>query len=92
MLLFPKKVPTDPCPLSTCPKVNQCNFFVYDPEAFQTATSVLELRESKFVHKPFKCGVSISYSPSALLNVSPTDFQCRMLWGFSFWYRSIGLG
>lgn len=34
--------------------------------------------------EPFKSEVSVSYSPLALLNVSPTVFQSQRFWGFSF--------
>lgn len=48
------------------------------PSSLQTTASVLGLRESEFVHKPFKRGVLVSYSSLASPNVSPTGFQIRL--------------
>lgn len=51
---------------------------------FQTAASVLSLRGSEFVCRPFKNEVSVFYTFLALLELSPADFQIQMLWGFIF--------
>ena len=42
-----------------------------DPRTFQTAVSSLRLGESKFVHQPFKSGISVSHTPLALPDVKP---------------------
>ena len=52
-----------------------------DPDFFQTTASVLGLRAYEILHVPFKSGVSVSYSPSALPKMSPTGFQSQMFWG-----------
>lgn len=69
---------------STQPNVSRCISFMYDSDAFWTATPVLGLRGNEFVCEPFKSEVSVSYSPLTLPNVSPTVFQSQWLWGFSF--------
>lgn len=43
--------------------------------------SSLRIRESKFVHEPFKSGISVSDIPLALPVVSPSCFQSPILWG-----------
>lgn len=78
MLQFLEKFPTEPGPSSTQHQVCQCNDFMDDSGVFQTTASVLELRVSEFWHKSFKCGVSVSYSPSNLLDASPAGFQSQI--------------
>ena len=60
------------------------------PDSFHTTASVLGLRESEFVHKPFKRGVLVSHSSLAFPNVSPTGFQIQ-LWGLIFLVLVSGL-
>ena len=36
---------------------------------------------SESAHKPFKCGISVSYSLMVLLDVNSIDFQSQMYWG-----------
>lgn len=43
--------------------------------------SSLKLRESKFVHEPFKNAISVSHIPLALSDVSLSCFQSLILWG-----------
>lgn len=69
---------------STQPNISRCISFMYDSNAFRTATPVLGLRGSEFVCEPFKSEVSVSYSPMALSHVGLTVFQSHWFWGFSF--------
>ena len=55
-----------------------------DPDAFQTAASVLGLKVSEVLCVPFKSGVSVFYSPLALPNISPTGFQSQIFGGLVF--------
>lgn len=43
------------------------------------------------VHKHFKSGLSILYSLSGLLGITPVGFQRQMFWGLTLWNRSWGL-
>lgn len=56
---------------------------MYGLGACQTDAFVLDLRRSEFV-RLLTSGVSVYYSPSAFLELSPTDFQNQMLWGLIF--------
>ena len=49
--------------------------------------SLLGLKASEFVYKPFKSWVSVSHSPSALLEISSTGFKARHSGGSSFQCR-----
>ena len=80
---YPEEVPIDPGPSSTCPKISQW-LSLYEPSAFQAAASALGLRESKFVCNPLKNRVSVSHTPPALPDISPTGFQTQILWVFIF--------
>ena len=73
--LWHERVPTDPCPSSTHPKISQCITFMYDLAAFQTAPSVPELRKS---------ATWVSYTPLVLPDVSLAGFQRQMLGGLHF--------
>ena len=55
-----------------------------DPGSFQTTASALGLRAREILHAPFKSRVSVSYSPVALLNISPAGFQSQVFWGLIF--------
>ena len=57
---------------------------MYAPNTFQNVASVLGFRESEFLHIPFKSGVSVSYSLSAVMDVNPNGFQSQMLWELIF--------
>lgn len=76
---FPKKAPTDPCPSDTCPHISQFICFTYDPDTFQTVTSVLGLRVKKFVHGPLTNSDLVSQSPMTLTDVSFASLQKQML-------------
>jgi len=39
---------------------------------------------NEFVHRLFMSRVSFSYSPVALPELNPADFQSQMLWGHIF--------
>jgi len=58
--------------------------FTYDLGAFQTAASVLGLRTSEFVYKPFKNEVLVFYIPPVLLQLRLTDLQSQILWQLGF--------
>lgn len=45
-----------------------------------SAAFMQEFGSSGFMCKPFKCGVLISHSSLALLDISPAGFQSQMLW------------
>ena len=79
----PEQVPPDPCPSSACLKIHQWVSFSCDPSTFQAAASVLGVRVSECVCKPFR-SVSVSHSPSALLNVNLTGLQSQALWELVF--------
>lgn len=53
--------------------------FIYNPGAFQSAIFVLGLGPSDMACWLFKSGVSVFYSPLALLELSPTDFEILTL-------------
>ena len=55
-------------------------------------SSALGLRESEFVHNPFKIRVSVSPTPPALQDVSPTSFQSQLLWRFIFLVQVLQAG
>lgn len=57
---------------------------MYNTGTFQTAASVLSLGPNDRAQWPFESGVSVSCSPLALLELSPADFQSRMLWGLIY--------
>ena len=79
-----EKVLPDPCPSGTCPKTSQGISFSYNTGTFKAAASVLGCGASKFVCEPCKNKLLISHSPVALLDISPTGFQSRMLWWLIF--------
>ena len=54
-----------------------------DPGSFQTAASVLGLRVSEFLCTPYKTEGAVSYSPLALLDVSPAVYQSQRYGGSS---------
>lgn len=54
------------------------------PGVFQTAAFVLGHRTSKFVHRPYKSRLLVSYNPLALLQLSPDNFKSQLLWGLIF--------
>lgn len=54
MLLSPEKIPSDPYPFGTHPKISQLILFSYDPGIFQATASAQRFRVSEFVQNPFK--------------------------------------
>ena len=47
---------------------------------------------SESPHKPFKSGISVSYSLMVLLEVKPIGFQSQMFWWLIFLVQFPGLG
>lgn len=70
-----EKVPTDPRPSRTHPKISQCITFTYNSGAFQIAASVSGLRKSPIL---------VSYSSLALPNVNPAGFSKSDVVGLFF--------
>lgn len=64
-----------------CLKISKWISFTYSLGTFQTAASLLSLRISESVHKPFKTRISVPYISIALLDISFVDFQIQMFWG-----------
>ena len=59
---------------------------------FQITASVLGLGVCEILCAPFKGGVSLSYSPLALLYSSPAGLQSHMFWGVVFPVQDLRLG
>ena len=52
-----------------------------DPGSFQITASVLGLRVCEILCVPCKNGISVSYSPLAILKTSPIGVQIQVFWG-----------
>lgn len=61
-------------------------------QVHQTAASILGLGVSVTVYRPFKSGVSVSYSPLAVLELSHADFQSQTLWELAFLVQILSVG
>lgn len=55
-----------------------------EPGSFQITASALGPAACEILCDPFKSGFSISYSPWASPNVSPTDLQSQIFWDLIF--------
>lgn len=82
---IPRESSRKSLPLQYGLKNSQSMTFMYGSGVFQTAAFVLGFRTSEFVHRPYKSRVLVPYSPLALLQLSPDNFQSQLLWGLSFW-------
>lgn len=65
---------------------------MYNPGAFPIATSVLGLEPGDIMCWPLKSGVSVSYSPLALLELNCTNFQRQTLWELIFSVQILRVG
>ena len=69
----------------------------FDPGSFQITPSALGPRVCEDLCAPFRNGVSVSHSPQALPEMSPTGLQSQMLWRLFFleqdaWGREPDMG
>ena len=63
-----------------------------DPGSFQITASALGPGVCEIFCVPFNDGVSISYSPLTLPEVSPSCLQSQTFWGLSSWCRTTRIG
>lgn len=87
VLLSPKRVPTDPCPSGTWPKVSQFNSPPYNPGNSWTAACSWSLKWMSLCINPLR---TVSWSPTAL-HLSQTKsllvFKVRFYGDYSFQNR-----
>lgn len=57
---------------------------VSDPAPFQCIASILGLGACEILCETFKSGISVSLSPTALLNISSAGLQSQTFWKFIF--------
>ena len=83
-----EKIPPHFCPSGICLKrSNESTSYIW-PRHFSSSFSMWWLEISEFVHEPFRSGVLVFLSSSALPSGSPAGSQARCQRGWSPWWRS----
>ena len=83
-----EKIPPHFCPSGICLKCsNESTSYIW-PRHFSSSFSMWWLEISELVHEPFRSGILVFPSSSALPSGSPAGSQARCQWGLSSWWRS----